>query len=73
MRGVLLTFPGGGSQTKRSSLRVYEFNMPLVLTDFTEEEYSPSLGKKENLLKTAGAVSWYFQKAHVFSLFLSVQ
>ena len=56
MHGILLTFPGGGRQTKLSSLGVYEFNMLLVLTDFTEEEYSPSLETKENLLKTVCAV-----------------
>lgn len=73
MHGILLTFPGGGRQTKISSLGVYEFNMLLVLTDFTEEEYSPSLETKENLLKTVGADLWCSQKAHVFGLSLSVQ
>lgn len=47
--------------------------MLLVLTNFTEEEYSPSLETKENLLETVGAVLWCFQKAHVVDLSLSVQ
>lgn len=73
MHGILLTFPGGGRQTKTSSLGVCELIMLLVLTDFTEEEYSPSLETKENLLETVGAGLWCFQKAHVFYLSLSVQ
>ena len=73
MHGILLTFPGGGRQTKIRSLGVCELNMLLVLADFTEEAYSPSLETEENLLKTVGVVLWCFQKAQVFSLSLSVQ
>lgn len=76
MHDILLASQGveGWLQCLReAALQSVTSTIPPAFTDFREEEDSPPFETKENYLEAVGTVLRDFQKAHIFSLSLSVQ